>query len=73
LIKIDVKNIAGSEERFKNRVKSTGRVLYSVSKKIWARDGLHNFPTNVLRLAQAIRPQSDGDIPQQVFYGSYAG
>lgn len=43
LIKLDVKNIAKTEERFKNRVKSTGRVLYSSSKQLRAQDGYHNF------------------------------
>ena len=43
LVKLDVKNIAKTEERFKNRVKSTGRVLYSSSKQLRAEDGLHNF------------------------------
>ncbi len=43
LIKIDVKNISKTEERFKNRVKSTGRVLYSSTKELRAQDGLHNF------------------------------
>ena len=43
LLKIDCKNIAKSEVRFKNRVKSTGRVLYSGSKKLRAEDGLYNF------------------------------
>jgi nucleotidyltransferase substrate binding protein (TIGR01987 family) len=43
LVKLDVKNIAKTEERFKNRVKSTGRVLYSSSKQLRAEDGYHNF------------------------------
>lgn len=43
LIKIDIKNIAKTEQRFKNRVKSTGKVLYSATKKLRAEDGLYNF------------------------------
>ena len=43
LVKIDISNIAFSEERFRNRVISTGKVLYSASKKLRFEDGLHNF------------------------------
>lgn len=43
LIKIDVKNIAFTEERFRNRVLATGKVLYSASKKLRFEDGLYNF------------------------------
>jgi len=43
LIKIDIQNIAKSDERFRNRVKSTGKVLYSATKKLRAEDGLYNF------------------------------
>jgi predicted nucleotidyltransferase len=42
LLKIDVKNIAMAEERFKNRVKESGKVIYSASKKLRAEDALHN-------------------------------
>lgn len=54
LIKIDIKNIAKSEERFKNRVKSTGRVLYSSSKKMRAQDGLYNFSNALDRFISVI-------------------
>ncbi|MFK5971539.1 MAG: HI0074 family nucleotidyltransferase substrate-binding subunit [Candidatus Marithrix sp.] len=47
LLKIDIKNIAFTEDRFKNRVKSTGKVLYSATKALRAEDGLYNF-TNAL-------------------------
>lgn len=43
LLKIDVKNIARTEERFKNRVKENGKVVYSATKHLRAEDGLHNF------------------------------
>jgi nucleotidyltransferase substrate binding protein (TIGR01987 family) len=43
LLKIDIKNIAFTEDRFKNRVKSTGKVLYSATKALRAEDGLYNF------------------------------
>ena len=54
LIKIDIMNIAKSEERFKNRVKSTGRVLYSSSKKMRAQDGLYNFSNSLDRFISVI-------------------
>ena len=34
LVKIDVKNIAFTEERFRNRVIATGKVLFSATKKL---------------------------------------
>jgi nucleotidyltransferase substrate binding protein (TIGR01987 family) len=43
LVKIDVKNIAFTEERFRNRVIATGKVLFSSTKKLRFEDGLHNF------------------------------
>ena len=43
LTKIDVNNIARTGERFKNRVKSTGKVIYSATKKLRAEDSLLNF------------------------------
>ncbi|MFO0794270.1 MAG: HI0074 family nucleotidyltransferase substrate-binding subunit [Candidatus Brocadiaceae bacterium] len=43
LIKIDVKNIALTEERFRNRVIATGRVIFSATKKLRYEDGLINF------------------------------
>ncbi len=43
LLKIDIKNIAFTENRFKNRVKSTGKVLYSATKALRAEDGLYHF------------------------------
>lgn len=48
LVKIDVKNLAFCEERFKARVKSEGKVIYSQSILIRAQDGLYNF-NNVLK------------------------
>ena len=48
LIKIDVKNIAHTDKRFYNRVKDTGKVLYSATKKLRTEDGLYNF-TNALK------------------------
>jgi nucleotidyltransferase substrate binding protein (TIGR01987 family) len=54
LIKIDVVNIAGTEERFKNRVRSTGKVLYSSTKELRAYDGLHNFSNALEKFVNAV-------------------
>lgn len=54
LVKIDIKNIAKTEDRFKNRVKSTGRVLYSFSKQLRAEDGLHNFSNALDKFVSAV-------------------
>lgn len=54
LIKVDVKNISFTEERFKNRVKSTGKVLYSATKELRAHDGLYNFSNALSRFAGAV-------------------
>ena len=54
LIKIDVKNIAFTEERFRNRVISTGKVLYSASKKQRFEDGLYNFQKAYEKFRKAI-------------------
>jgi len=54
LVKLDVKNIAKTEERFKNRVKSTGRVLYSSTKQLRAQDGLYNFSNALDRFTNAV-------------------
>jgi len=54
LIKIDVKNIAFTEERFRNRVVSTGKVLYSASKKMRFEDGLHNFQKAFEKFAKVV-------------------
>ena len=43
LVKIDVHNIAKAGKRFKERVKATGKVIYSATKKLRAEDGLYNF------------------------------
>ena len=68
LIKIDIKNIANTEERFKNRVKSTGKVIYSATKKLRSEDGLYNFTnaldrlTNAINLEKEIKQEGFGDI-----------
>lgn len=59
LIKIDVKNIAHTEERFRQRVLSTGRVLYSASKKLRFEDGLYNFKRALDRFGEAIEQREE--------------
>jgi nucleotidyltransferase substrate binding protein (TIGR01987 family) len=59
LVRIDVKNIAKTEDRFKNRVRSTGRVLYSATKTLRAQDGLYNFSHAFDRFAHAIDQYDD--------------
>lgn len=54
LTKIDLHNLSGTEERFLNRVKTTGRVLYSADKKLRAEDGLHNFSKALERFESVI-------------------
>lgn len=59
LVKIDIQNIAKAEERFKNRVKSTGKVLYSSTKKLRAEDGLHNFSNAFNRYESVVNRELD--------------
>jgi len=54
LIKIDVKNIALTEERFRSRVIATGKVIYSATKKLRFEDGLHNFQKAYERFASSV-------------------
>ena len=59
LIKIDVKNIAKKEDRFKNRVKATGKVIYSANKRLRAEDGLYNFTSALKRFISAIEAEKE--------------
>jgi nucleotidyltransferase substrate binding protein (TIGR01987 family) len=43
LIKVDVTNIAHAEARFQQRVRDTGKVLYSATKELRFEDALHSF------------------------------
>ena len=54
LVKVDVHNIANAEKRFSERVKTTGRVLYSTSKKLRAEDGLYNFSNALERFCSIV-------------------
>ncbi|MCX6580319.1 MAG: HI0074 family nucleotidyltransferase substrate-binding subunit [Candidatus Aminicenantes bacterium] len=57
LLKIDIVNIAHAEERFKNRVKATGKVLYSSNKKLRTQDGLINFTRSLERFSSVVDRQ----------------
>jgi len=54
LLKIDVKNIAQTEERFRQRIFATGRVLYSADKKLRFEDGLYNYRRALDRFCEAL-------------------
>lgn len=59
LLKIDIKNLAKCDTRFTNRVKSTGKILYSATKKLRAEDGLYNFSNALKRYVSAIENQKN--------------
>ncbi len=54
LIKIDVKNIAHTDQRFYNRVITTGKVIYSATKKLRAEDALHNFSKALKKFIEVV-------------------
>ena len=59
LVKIDVHNIANTEKRFKERVKATGKIIYSASKRLRAEDGLHNFSNAFERFSSIIDREAE--------------
>jgi len=65
LTRIDVSNIGSSNNRFANRVRDTGKVLYSASKKLRAEDGLYNFSNALKRFISII------DRKQQLLEDGY--
>lgn len=54
LVKVDVTNLAGCEARFVNRVKTTGKVIYSASKSLRFEDGLYNFSRALERFSHTV-------------------
>ena len=50
LIKVDLSNLHQCDERFINRVKVTGKVIYSASKSLRAEDATFNFGKALTRL-----------------------
>ena len=55
LVHIDCENLAFSTERFINRIKSTGKVLYSATKELRAEDALFNYGKALKRLEQSLK------------------
>ncbi|WP_456432424.1 HI0074 family nucleotidyltransferase substrate-binding subunit [Nitratifractor sp.] len=54
LLKIDVINLAGVDDRFRNRVFDTGKVLYSATKRLRAEDGLYAFEKALKRFQETL-------------------
>jgi nucleotidyltransferase substrate binding protein (TIGR01987 family) len=59
LLKIDVTNLAYTEERFKKRVMASGKVLYSAGKKLRTEDGLLNFSKALERFVYIVDRQKE--------------
>lgn len=53
LVKIDISNIASTEDRFSLRVKTTGKVLFSASKPLRAEDAVYNYSRALTKLQEA--------------------
>lgn len=53
LIKIDISNIASTDDRFTLRVKTTGKVLFSATKPLRAEDAIFNYSRALTRLIEA--------------------
>lgn len=58
LFKIDVVNIAKVDDRFKNRVMDTGKVIWSATKILRFEDSLINFRNALLRYESTIEGKS---------------
>jgi nucleotidyltransferase substrate binding protein (TIGR01987 family) len=61
LIKVDIHNLAECEPRFVNRVKSTGRSIYSATKALRLEDGLHNFGNALERFVSIVDRRAEFD------------
>lgn len=59
LLKIDVKNLAFTDDRFRNRVKDTGKVIYSANKKLRIEDALYNFSKAYKRFSDIVDRQDE--------------
>jgi len=59
LLKIDIANLAHTEERFKQRVIATRKVLYSANKKLRAEDSLVNFSKALERFSSVVDRQKE--------------
>jgi nucleotidyltransferase substrate binding protein (TIGR01987 family) len=54
LLKIDVRNLTDCEERFANRVRATGKVLYSGTKRLRFEDAVENFKMGFTLFCEAL-------------------
>ena len=59
LVKVDVHTLAECEPRFANRVKSTGRSIYSATKALRLEDGLHNFGNALARFVRVVERRTE--------------
>ncbi len=59
LVKIDIKNIAHTDKRFRSRVISTGKVIYSHSKMLRFEDSLFNFNQALSRFSIALDDKAE--------------
>lgn len=69
LVKIDVVNLHKADKRFIERVKATGNVLYSSSKKLRAEDGLHNFNNSLKKFVEIV--EGEETFKEKGFYDVY--
>ncbi len=58
LVKVDVTNLAFCESRFQQRVRDTGKVLYSATKELRFEDALYNFK-NALKSFASVYERRD--------------
>jgi len=54
LVKIDITNIAKTCNRFRNRIISTGKVIFSATKQLRAEDALFNFSYSLDRFSEIV-------------------
>lgn len=69
LVKIDVINLFNADKRFIERVKSTGKVLYSSSKKLRSEDGLYNFNNSLNKFIEVV--DGEREFKEKGFYNVY--
>jgi len=68
LVKVDVTNLAFCEPRFQQRVRDTGKVLYSATKELRFEDALYNFQRaleafeSVYKRKEEFRTHGFGDV-----------
>ncbi len=59
LYKIDIKNIANSDNRFRNRVEATGKVIYSANSRLRAEDSLINFSKALEKFSDIVQRKEE--------------